>query len=267
MRIKVLENTSEQLVVRMVPTAKFFVIACGVLFLLGGPLVFWILGYTTELKISANELQIMRALLGRYAVNERRIPLEDIRAIDTQVYASMGKTLDLTIHTDSAKIRVPFENLDGDAKIALASRLKSAVALGNDYSESAGSGLALTMLFVGLGMILIGLYMLSILQTSTIVGSRKEGLLKVRISRWLIPFSRESSIELSKFESVEYTERSLDGASSNSVLVQTTTGETLPLAAGAMFTDDSTRKIDAIISRWVHAANRPARKSKRKRKR
>jgi membrane protein YdbS with pleckstrin-like domain len=263
MRIKVLENTSEQLIVRMVPTAAPVVVGCGLLLLLAGPWVVWVLGYTTDLELQSDELQFRRAFLGRFDVEERVIPIEEVQNVDTQVYASMGQTLDVTIRTQSGDLRVPFSNLDGDAKIALASRLSNAIANAEDFSENSGMGTPMLGFFLGAALALGGLICLVMLQTSTVVGSKGEGWLGVRTSRWLIPYNRESSIELTEFETINHVEvevntHSAPSASSNSVFVKTKSGKALPLAAGPMFTDESTAEIKQIVGEWVRTANRSA---------
>ena len=264
MRIKVVENTRDQLIVRMVPTAAPVLFLGGLLFFLLGPLTVWLLGYTTELKVNSDELSFKRAFLTRYDADEWSIPVDAIREIDTQVYASMGKTLDITIHTNSRGLRVPFDNLDGDAKRALATRLKAAIASGNNFSESSGSGLPTIGVILGAALTCAGLCCLYFLQTSTVIGSKEEQWLGVRISRWLFPLSRESRIELSDFLTVNHKAFSITtdapSASSNSVFVATKTGKTLPLASGPMFTEKSTEEIEMIVESWVRAANRPARK-------
>ena len=258
MRIKVVENTHNQLNVRMVPIAVPLLVAFGGLLVLCGPLVAWSLGYTTDLKLRNQELQITRALLGRYDVKEHRVAVKDIRSIDTQIYTSMGSTLDITIHTNSGDIRVPFEALDGDAKIAMASRLTEAIVQGKDYTESSGQNLPHLGFFLGAVMILLGICLLLLLQTSTIIVSRSESILRVRIRLWLIPVSRESCIDLTKFASVDFAEMGVNNpagvsASSNSVFLQSKTGTKLPLAFGPMFTEDSTQEIMKIIKVWVKA--------------
>ena len=263
MKIKVLENTPEQLVVRMVPIAAPIVMLFGLLFLLGGLLTIWLLGYNTDLKIQSGELQFRRAFWGSFDANERTIPVEEIRTVDTQVYASMGKTLDVTIHTRSESLRVPFDNLDGDAKERIALRLKEAIASGSDFSENSGTDLPMMGTFLGAFMSFGGVICLFFLQTSTIVGSRSEDSLGVRISRWLLPYKRESNIDLSNFGTIGHRPFSVvshcaPDASSNSVFVQTNTGESLKLAAGPMFTDGSTEEIKQIVEGWVRAANRAA---------
>ena len=261
MRIKVLENTRDQLNVRMVPIGVPIVLAFGGLLVLCGPLVAWSLGYTTDLKLQNQELQVTRALLGRYDVKEHKVAVKDIRSIDTQIYTSMGSTLDVTIHTNSGDIRVPIEALDGDAKIAIASRLTDAIVQGRDFTESSGKNLPQLGFFLGVIMMLLGICSLLLLQTSIIIGSRSESILRVRIRHWLIPVSRESSIGLTEFSSVNFTEMGVINPSgvsafSNSVFVQSSTGNKLPLAVGPMFTDDSTQEITKIIKVWVKAVRR-----------
>ena len=140
----------------------------------------------------------------------------------------------------------------------MASRLTNAIVEGKDVTESSGKTLPFLGLFMGFVMILFGICLLFLLQTSTIIGSRNEHTLKVRIRHWLIPVSRESSIELAEFACVDFTEMAINNptgvsASSNSVLVQSKTGKKLPLALGPMFTEDSTQKIITIIEAWANA--------------
>ena len=165
MRIKVLESTSTELAVRMTPTAAPVLFLGGLLFLLAGPFTAWLLGYTTELKVNSDELHFKRAFLGRYDTDEHSIAVEDIRGIDTQVYESMGKTLDITIHTDSMDLRVPFDNLDGDRKIVLASQLRNAIVSGADFSESSGMSLPTTAVILGAALSIGGLCCLLLLDS------------------------------------------------------------------------------------------------------
>ena len=265
MQIKVLKNTPDQLVVRMVPIAAPIVLLCGLLFVLGGLLTIWLLGYNTDLKIQSGELQFRRAFWGSFDANERTIPVEDIQTVDTQVYTSMGQTLDVTIHTKSESLRVPFDNLNGDAKERMALRLNEAISSGGDFSENSGTDLPMLGIFLGALMSLGGVICLFFLQTSTVVGSRSEGSLGVKISRWLLPYKRESNIDLTNFGTIWHKPFSVvtycaPSASSNSVFVQSNTGESLKLAAGPMFTDDSTEEIKQIVEDWVRDANRSAKK-------
>ncbi len=177
----------------------------------------------------------------------------------------MGRTLDVTVLTSSDSLRVPFDNLDGDAKIELASRLMQAIVSGGEFSENSGMGTPMPGIFLGGFLSLAGLFCLGFLQTSTVVGSRNQGTLSVKVFRWLILNKRESSIELSDFRTVKHVPFSIESysgisATSNSVFVESKTGETMHLASGPMFTEESTESVKRIVGGWVRAANRLAKK-------
>ena len=270
MHIQVVENTSSELVVRLVPLYAFWLFAFGFASVLAGPFSLWLLGRTTELEVHGGELQYRRSFLRLIELEGRTIPIQAIRSVDTPTYYSFGPTMDVTVHTEHESLRIRFVNLEGDSKRALAARLRTAVELPFDLTEHSGKKGPIFGGILG-GMLLIaGLWSLSLLQTSTVVGSSAQQRLTVRIRRWLLPWTREKSIDLTDFESVDHRELSLRSdsdieATSNFVFAQTKSGKRIKLAAGPMFTDDSAALIADLIEGWVKGTQWASRKRSKKR--
>ena len=181
MNIYVKENTPERLTVRLTPTSAPLVFGCGVLFLLSAPLVYWLLGFSSDLAIVGKEIKFRRAFLGKYFVTEKTIPVSEIRLIDTQVYESFAsRTRDVTIHAVD-DIRIPLGGLDGPGKDVVVRELNEAISLEADYGHQ--SGTQVWGFLLGGTLFLGGLICLYMLQTSWIIGSRLDDLLTVTISR------------------------------------------------------------------------------------
>jgi|GEM_PF-3955747 len=256
MRISVLENTSDQLRVRMTPTAAVFMLVFSLLLILGGVFTARTLGTCSELTLKNSELHYRKSVYGRLFVEEKTFPASEVE-FDTHVYeSSFGKTRDVRLRTGAGNTRIPFPMLDGEGKRKIAEDFNAAVQLEENHVESSdSSGLALGAFFGGL-LAIGGLACLFFQQSSSLTLSRRHDKISISISRWLVPGAKHDSMKLSEFEQVKSSEMKVGGnstptASSNYVFIQGKLGKTIGLAVGPMFTEDSTAEIAELINTWI----------------
>ncbi len=257
MRINVLQDTPDQLRVRMTPTRAGFILVFSALMIVGGLLIVWALGDCSRISLRDGQVHYRTAVFDRFLVREDTLPVTDVE-FDTDVYKdTVSTTRDVTLRIRSGDdVRIPFPMLGGEQKQQVVDSLAAAAASGQDHVESSdGSSLYLGG-FLGLLTSGAGVFCLFFLQSSQLECSRPDDKISVTISRWLLPGTRSNSVKLREFR--ELTEEAVSAgthntptASSNYVFVTTGSGETLSLSSGPMFTDSSSQLIREILQSWI----------------
>lgn len=256
MRISVLEDSPDRLCVRMTPTSAIAATVFSVLMLGGGAFLAWVLSDCSEISIKDGQVHYHTGSFHRFGVREGSLPVADV-TFDTQVYeSSISKTQDVTLRSRSGDVRLPFPFLDGDGKQKIVENLELAAAEGRDHQETSGDGGPVAGVALGIIVGACGVFCLFFLQSSRLVCSRADDTMTVTISRWLLPGTKRNSVRLSEFQNIATKEVSVGShntptASSNYVLVQTSSGQSLSLSSGPMFTDESTVLITETIESWV----------------
>jgi hypothetical protein len=263
MKVKVAENSTEHLRLRMTTTAPWIMIFSGVAFALAGPLVVWLLGQVTVIAIQDEELVCRESLIGKFFHAETSTPIADISKVGTQVFNHVGPTLEVTVFARKTSYPIHLASLDGDKKIELAARIDQSLRSGTGFYYQSGMAMVWTSLALAALLTSVGFYCLACLQTSRIYADRSVNMLKIAISFWLLPITRRRDIEIDQIKNVEIRESTFRGrttATSYRVVLHTQQSNPIALSSGPMFTEDSSEQVCHLLEMWLNQSKSKKRK-------
>jgi hypothetical protein len=260
MKIKTLEADPQHLLIELVPSGEWILGSFGGLLMLLGPITVYLLGWVVVMAIDESGFHHEQSLLQLVWYERKSIPLNDIERFDSEIRKDLiGQTIVVFVQkTDGKKVDLRVGDMSGDDKRALVERLNTSLSSGDKFHNTSDLGAAVAgSSLLGGTLFAAGLFCLSFLQSTLIVGDSKARTICVGKRRRLTPWrvSQTQCIAISNFSHVsiaEFNVRSARGITTSSryVAIQTLDGQSVPLAHGPMFTDESSQQISEILSEW-----------------
>lgn len=259
MKIAVVHREPKRLELRLVPKAALWMVLFGLLFLVSGLVTIWLLGGVTHVRIDGEHLIADQLLLNRFSTHQRRVALSQINEINTKIYDyGISRSYEINVVTDSEEFPIPVASLDGDQKAVLAKQMNLVIRAGEEFEYRSGVGMMWCGILVSVLCFACGYVCLALLQTSTISADRSSYEIVVNVKRWLMPWrQRTESVKISEISGIDDEDftvgRGSTGltASSKYVFLETKPGQTIQLADGPMFTEESAAEVSRLLMHWL----------------